>query len=57
MKELTKQGEHGILRLVMATHAGNTTDEFEAIENGWTVIDMKNDWKVIYPFELKEPEH
>jgi len=23
----------------------------EAIEKGWTVIDMKNDWKVIYPFE------
>ncbi|TPV35601.1 haloacid dehalogenase-like hydrolase [Paucihalobacter ruber] len=25
----------------------------EASEKGWTVIDMKNDWKVIYPFELK----
>lgn len=24
----------------------------EAIENNWTLIDMKNDWKVIYPFEL-----
>jgi hypothetical protein len=23
----------------------------EANENGWTVIDMKNDWKVIYPFQ------
>ncbi len=22
-----------------------------AHENGWTVVDMKNDWKVIYPFE------
>ncbi|MCU0345143.1 MAG: hypothetical protein MUF28_15125 [Ignavibacterium sp.] len=21
----------------------------EAIEKGWTVVDMKNDWKVIYP--------
>jgi hypothetical protein len=31
MKELAKQGEHGILKLVMASHAGNTTDEFEAI--------------------------
>ena len=19
--------------------------------NGWTVVDMKKDWKVIYPFE------
>lgn len=26
----------------------------EANEKGWTVIDMKNDWKVIYPFELSE---
>ncbi len=25
----------------------------QAIKDGWTVIDMKNDWKVIYPFELK----
>ncbi|PNQ74071.1 haloacid dehalogenase [Hanstruepera neustonica] len=25
----------------------------EALEKGWTIIDMKNDWKVIYPFELK----
>ncbi len=26
----------------------------EAAEKGWTVVDMKNDWKVIYPFELKQ---
>ncbi len=25
----------------------------EAKEKGWTVVDMKNDWKVIYPFESK----
>lgn len=24
----------------------------EAMENGWSVIDMKEDWKVIYPFQL-----
>jgi len=24
----------------------------QAIEKGWTVIDMKTDWKVVYPFEL-----
>jgi hypothetical protein len=23
----------------------------EANTKGWTVVDMKNDWKVIYPFE------
>ena len=26
----------------------------EALEKGWTVIDMKSDWKVIYPFQLKD---
>lgn len=25
----------------------------EARQKGWTVIDMKKDWKLIYPFELK----
>jgi hypothetical protein len=25
----------------------------EATKNGWTVISMKNDWKVIFPFENK----
>ena len=24
----------------------------EALEKGWTVIDMEKDWKLIYPFEL-----
>ena len=24
----------------------------QAKKHGWTIIDMKNDWKVIYPFEL-----
>ncbi len=23
----------------------------EAIEKGWTVIDMKNDWKTVFPFQ------
>ena len=23
----------------------------QALNDGWTVIDMKNDWKIIYPFE------
>ena len=25
----------------------------EALKHGWTVVDMKKDWKVIYPFQLK----
>ena len=35
MAALAKQGEHGILKLVMASHASNTTDEFEAIVKEW----------------------
>jgi hypothetical protein len=25
----------------------------EALTNGWTVVDMRQDWKIIYPFQLK----
>lgn len=25
----------------------------EAVRRKWSVVDMKNDWKIIYPFELK----
>ncbi|MDH5426789.1 MAG: haloacid dehalogenase-like hydrolase [Nitrospirota bacterium] len=25
----------------------------EGLSRGWTIVDMKKDWKVIYPFELK----
>ncbi len=25
-----------------------------AIKNDWTIVDMKNDWKIIYPFELQK---
>jgi phosphoserine phosphatase len=35
MPSLIKQGEDGILQLVMATHAGNTTQEFEAYVKEW----------------------
>jgi hypothetical protein len=24
----------------------------QAMRDGWTVIDMANDWKLIYPFEI-----
>ena len=27
----------------------------EANKNGWTVVDMKDDWKTIFPFEGKKP--
>jgi phosphoserine phosphatase len=35
MNELMKHGEHGLIKLIMSTHAGNTTDEFEAIVKEW----------------------
>ena len=35
MEELKKQGEHGLIQLVMATHAGNTTEEFDADVKAW----------------------
>jgi phosphoserine phosphatase len=35
MEALAAAGEHGLLELVMATHAGMTTVEFEAIVEGW----------------------
>ena len=36
------------------THVGKLDKGLdEAKDRGWTVIDMKNDWNVIYPFQLK----
>jgi len=35
MKALAVSGEHGLLELVMATHAGMTTEEFEQIVKDW----------------------
>ena len=26
----------------------------EALKRGWTVVDMKQDWKAIYPFQIKQ---
>jgi hypothetical protein len=35
MQELAKHGEHGLLQIVMATHAGITTEEFEVVVKDW----------------------
>ncbi|WP_274475594.1 HAD family hydrolase [Mangrovimonas aestuarii] len=35
MEELLKQGEKGLVQIMMETHAGNTTDEFESIVKNW----------------------
>jgi hypothetical protein len=26
----------------------------EAVKRGWIIVNMKNDWKVIYPFEKSD---
>jgi phosphoglycolate phosphatase-like HAD superfamily hydrolase len=38
MATVMKSGEHGILELVMATHAGITTDEFRTIVKEWLAV-------------------
>src|SRR5215831_15384071 len=35
MKALAASGEHGLMELIMATHAGMTTDEFEKTTKNW----------------------
>jgi phosphoserine phosphatase len=38
-----------------ASHIGKLDKALdEASKNGWTVVDMKTDWKTIYPFEGKK---
>jgi hypothetical protein len=39
------------------TKVGTFTQKLfdEAKRNGWTVISMKNDWKVIFPWEKASP--
>ena len=39
------------------THVGKLDKALgEAAAQGWTVVDMKNDWRVIYPFQLKQQQ-
>jgi hypothetical protein len=53
VKTLAATGERGLVELLVATHTGMTTDEFAQTAADWlaTVVDMKRDWKVIYPFQ------
>jgi phosphoglycolate phosphatase-like HAD superfamily hydrolase len=46
---------YGPARGLPDTKVGTFTPalDAEANKNGWTVISMKNDWKAIYPFEMK----
>src|SRR5215472_15654493 len=35
METLERSGEHGLIELILATHAGMTTEEFENAVRGW----------------------
>lgn len=55
MEELAKQGEHGLLQLVMATHAGNTIDEFKADVQQWIKTAQHPTKKVTYDKLVYQP--
>ena len=41
------------LRPQVVTSASSTRRSTKPQAKGWTVVDMKKDWKVIFPFEKK----
>ena len=55
MIELAKQGEHGLLKLVMTTHAGNTAEEFEADVQDWIKTATHPTKKVTYDQLVYQP--
>ncbi|WP_396158353.1 HAD family hydrolase [Flavobacterium sp.] len=55
MNELGKQGELGLLQLVMATHSGNTTEEFEADVQSWVKTALHPTKKVRYDQLVYQP--
>lgn len=55
MEELAKQGEHGLLQLVMATHAGNTTEEFKTDVQQWIKTAQHPTKKVTYDKLVYQP--
>lgn len=55
MEALVQQGEHGLLQLVMATHAGNTTEEFEASVKAWIKTAIHPTKKVTYDKLVYQP--
>jgi len=55
MSELAKQGEHGLLQLVMVTHAGSTTEEFETDVQNWIKTAKHPTKKVAYDQLVFQP--
>jgi len=55
MNELAKQGEHGLLQLIMATHAGNTMEEFETDVKEWIATAKHPTKQVTYDMLVYQP--
>jgi len=55
MEALKKQGEQGLIKLVMATHAGMTTEEFKADVKAWIKTAKHPTKKVAYDKLVYQP--
>jgi hypothetical protein len=55
MKTLGAAGEHGMAELMMATHAGMTTEEFQKIVTDWFATARHPRWKRPYTELLYQP--
>lgn len=55
LKALADAGEHGLLELVMATHAGMTTDEFAKIVTDWLATAKHPKFKKPYTELVYQP--
>ncbi|MDG3584049.1 HAD family hydrolase [Galbibacter pacificus] len=55
MPTLMKQGEKGLLEIIMATHAGVSTDEFEAIVKDWIATAQHPEKKKPYTDLVYQP--
>lgn len=55
MQELMRQGEAGLIKIVMTTHAGNTTEEFEEIVKDWLSTAKHPTKNVLYTELIYQP--
>lgn len=55
MKALSAAGEKGLLQIIAATHAGMTTDEFEAEVTGWIATAKDPKWGKPYTELVYQP--
>lgn len=55
MAALMKQGEKGIVEIVMATHAGSTTDEFEKLVTEWIATAQHPTKKMLFTDLVYQP--